>query len=388
MKIIFNNLNFVKNTNIINNTNIKHFAYQNTQCKLPFKGDSFERQTNAFDFFEDEYKNTKKELILLKQKKDLSKEEKEKLTMELVKIASDIFCLNEILKQSAPENYEEDCKILFNYYLAVKTLEKEKGFDGVVGYDDIKEKLNTDFVMKVMGRARTSQKVDVPNAFLLYGPTGCGKTLFATALAEQSLSYVQNIDAEGIEPEEFIEVLKNVAQEAENKYIESQDEKKRTILVVNEFDVIANKFSPIIDELVDFMKDCSEKYKCTLFLTSNYPCDIDERILDRKITSKKIAISPSDYETARGIIKQQNAKSKIKLQDIEIDVLCDFLFSNPNLLYSNADFINIFNVANSCYETPDLKAYLDVAKNQAFPTVSKNVLRKFEKEKALLGNNN
>lgn len=135
------------------------------------------------------------------------------------------------------------------------------------------------------------------------------------------------------------------------------------------------------------MKGCSKKYKCTLFLTSNYPTDIDERILDNKITPKKIAIGPAGYKTAYKIIEQQNASSKKRLKDNEINTLCNFLFSNPDLLYSNADIVSIFNIANPYNENLDLGICLDIAENQVFPTISETDLKKFEREKTLLSGN-
>lgn len=227
MKITFNNFSRKSNIYATSSVNIKYSKIKNSQNATSFNGDTFERKTDKFNSLEEKYGNIKKNLALLKQEKNVPRKVREGLTMELLKTISEISGFNEILSQSDPKNYDKDYEILLNYYLTTKNLSKERGFNRIAGYNDVKENLNTDFIMKVMGRARTSQETDAPNAFLLYGPTGCGKTAFATALAEQSLSNVQNINSAELLPEEFLKTLKNAALEAEKNYTESKDEKKK-----------------------------------------------------------------------------------------------------------------------------------------------------------------
>lgn len=158
-------------------------------------------------------------------------------------------------------------------------------------------------------------------------------------------------------------------------------------MIVNEFDSIANKYSPIVDELVDFMQNCADEYKCykcTLFLTSNHPLDIDPRILDSKITPKKFAIPPADYSVAKAIAEQRLEMYGRKINGID-SFICT-LFSNPDLLYSNANIATIIDKVVKSTEFPTVDDYILVAREQVVPSISRKKLERFEKEKSILQN--
>lgn len=203
-----------------------------------------------------------------------------------------------------------------------------------------------------------------------------------TCSCRKSLSFVENIDLTNLSEEEAGQLILDKAQAARQNYINSGDEKKRTIIVVNELDAIAREDSSVVEQLVDFMQNCAEEYKCTLFLTSNHPLDIDPRILNPKITPKKVALPPADYQTAKGIVQQRLSTYNRKIDDI--DKFINVLFSNPDALYSNANIVNIVDIIEECIESPTLEDYIDVANDNVFPSVTKKGLQKFEKEKALL----
>lgn len=69
---------------------------------------------------------------------------------------------------------------------ATSTVGERKGFDRVVGLDDVKQMFfrNVLFVLKNPDKAER-YKLKMPNGILLYGPPGCGKTFIAEMFAEQ-----------------------------------------------------------------------------------------------------------------------------------------------------------------------------------------------------------
>ncbi len=374
MKIAFNSINFQASK-----YPVKPF-YQNST--ISFQGDRFERQKQEISMLDDAYKALMARQKKQAENKDTTNAQRIDLARQMSSLISQYVELNEILNNSDVKNFKIDEKNLLNYLIGLQNMGKNKGFNRIVGYDSVKDELTSEFIIKTMAKARTSQKTDVPNAFLFFGPTGCGKTTFAHALAEQTLSFVDTIDLANLSEQETMYAIMDKAKTAHQNYINSGDEKKRTILIINEFDSIANKYSPIVDELVDFMQNCAEEYKCTLFLTSNHPLDIDPRILDSKITPKKFAIPSADYSVAKGIAEQRLEIYGRKISSI--DSFINALFSNPDLLYSNANIVAIIDKVEKNTETPTVDDYIAIAREQVAPSISRKKLERFEKEKQVI----
>ena len=76
-----------------------------------------------------------------------------------------------------------------------------KGFAAIAGMEDLKKML-TERVLFVLKNKRKAEqyRLSPPNGILLYGPPGCGKTLFAEKFAEvnEFLSHLNNCSAKGI----------------------------------------------------------------------------------------------------------------------------------------------------------------------------------------------
>ncbi|MCR5261461.1 MAG: ATP-binding protein, partial [Candidatus Gastranaerophilales bacterium] len=214
--------------------------------------------------------------------------------------------INGILDGSSGVNYEKDALIVSKYIEQMSRLAKNKGLNKVAGYDDIKNYLYEEFILKVMAKEKTSQGADIPNAFLFYGPTGCGKTLFAQALAEHTLSDVKVVKScSGNNEQEAFDNIMKYAQEAKETYENSGEDKKRTIIILNEAEFLLYEDSPVLDQFKEFVKDCADKYKCTVFLTSNYPLDIDKSILSNEITPYKLLIAQPNRDDAKKIIRKR-----------------------------------------------------------------------------------
>lgn len=63
----------------------------------------------------------------------------------------------------------------------------QKGFSQIGGYNDIKNKLQILFIDKLDDEKAGKYLVEpIPNAIMFFGPTGCGKTTFANALAQEA----------------------------------------------------------------------------------------------------------------------------------------------------------------------------------------------------------
>ena len=269
------------------------------------------------------------------------------------------------------------------YFDGVKNLAKNnKGFNRISGYEDIKKQLEDSFILKTMLREKMSENIEIPNAFLFFGPTGCGKTTFALALAEQSLCNIEIISAGLKQPEEIMQEVLNKAQAAKNNYELSED-KKRTIILIDEFDTISYESSPILEQLRSFIKTCAKDYKCTLFLTTNYPLDIDQSILSNDIIPDKIPVPAASVEDAKKIIEDYLAKKNKFI--VATENILEELFKNKSL-YSNKDIIDILDLTLLRYQYPEESEYIaEIKRGRVSPLLTPALISKFEEEKAKLG---
>lgn len=290
--------------------------------------------------------------------------------------------IDKIVKTGSPE----DAMIMANYIDTMHNLDKNKGFNKISGYQKIKNDLMDNFLLKKVMLSHTSQEVDVPNALLFYGPTGNGKTLFANALAEQSLSNIEVIDAGNMSKEQAMSKIMQSAFKSKKEYLESGNQKQRTIILVNEADTIARKGSPVLEDFKELVQNCSDKYKCTLFLTTNHPDRFDKDILSKMITPIKIGIEPADRNTCHQIIHDTLEKAE-KLPITGLDILTNELFRHPDKHYSNRDIVDILTITIRKNENPLIKDYIEkIESNDIPPSISKKEINKFYENKRMMEN--
>ena len=363
------------NKNITGHTHFSNTFYTNP---LSFGNDSFEKNDNTFD----ETAELRKRYEQINQERmkkvyDSSLESQEELMRENERTLREYKKINEILDKSNKHNYSRDVEIMLKFLKAIDNIEKNKGFNRISGYEEIKEKLKEEFILSSIMKDRTSQGADVPNAVLFYGPSNNGKTAFAQALAEQSLSNIVTIIGG---EDDAMEMIKNAAQKALKNYNESPD-KKRTIIVLNEAELLTNKYSTDLDEFKDFIKNCSDKYKCTLFLTSNTPLLIDKEILAQ--ISFKVPVEPADRKTCKEIIVDNFNTANIKPEG-NIDNLVNAFFVDPEKIYSNGDIVHILKTTLLRKTNPQIVDFIRTIKKYDKTSISAEDINNFEEDKKAL----
>ena len=361
--------------NITGQTIFSSTFYTNT---LSFGNDSFEKNDNTFD----ETAKLRKRYEQINQERmkkvyDSSLESQEELMRENERTLREYKKINEILDKSDKQNYSKDFDVISKFLDAMDNIEKNKGFNRISGYEEIKEKLKEEFILSTIMKDRTSQGVDVPNIVLFYGPSNNGKTTFAQALAEQSLSNIVTIIGG---EDDAMEMIKNAAQKALKNYNESPD-KKRTIIVVNEAELLANECSFDIEKFKNFIKDCSSKYKCTLFLTSNTPLFIDNDILAQ--TNFKVPVGTADRKTCKEIIVDNFNTLNIKPEG-NIDNLVNAFFVNPEKFYANGDIVNILRSTLQDKPNATISDFIKTLKKYEKTTISVEDINNFEEDKKAL----
>lgn len=177
--------------------------------------------------------------------------------------------------------------------------------------------------------------------------------------------------------EEAMQKILDSAAQAKKDYIDSKDKKQRTIILVNEADVLANYKSSVFKEFKELIQNCSKEYNCTLFLTSNHPEFFDKSILSSDVTKFKIGIEPADKNTCKQIVIDRLTKVG-KSPTGNVDVLIDAFFKNPNEYYSNGDIVAVLDNALAEFKNPSIENHLKIIdRNDVPPSISKEALKDF-----------
>ncbi len=175
-------------------------------------------------------------------------------------------------------------------------LDNIKGLGRLAGYTPEK-KILIDQVCVPIANEKHGKAVNIPAGVLLYGPMGTGKTIFPEALAGQADCHYEPVSIADT-PEQIFDKIEEEAANAKKRF---EQEGKRTIIHIDEIEVIA-RHPDMANNLKDFMETSSEESHCTIFGTTNYPDRIDEAFLGHgKLL--KIPIPPADKESAAAILK-------------------------------------------------------------------------------------
>lgn len=353
----------------------------NLSVPISFAGDSFEKEKlENLKQQSVSLQDRLEKLIKITSAKSLSLDEQEKTFFAYQQLIQDYKLINDTLTKSSGKNYEKDSKIILAFLDAMDNMSMDKGFNRISGYDDVKNKLRKEFIISSIMMNRTSQKANVPNAILFYGPSNNGKTTFAHALAEQTLSNINVVDTSRLPEEETIEMLEELVKQSLVNYNNSQD-KRRTIILINEAEAISHKSSEVLDRVKKIVKECSDKYKCTLFFTSNNPRLIDKEVLSEM--SFKIPIEPANKKTCREIITNKFNMSKITPKG-DVDELVNKIFSDCHKTFANGDIVDIIEQTMKKNANPEIKDYIETLENFDKTSISPKSLIKFEEDKKAL----
>ena len=301
------------------------------------------------------------------------------IALEEINALSDYFDLD---PEQIKINQSKDNRIILDYVHRIKSMEQmDYGFERIYGYEKEKEYLRREFGIKKIALAKTSigEKVDVPNAILFYGVTGVGKSTFALALAEQMMANVIKIRFGCLndENEQMAKILQ-AANKSKEVYETSGEEKQRSFLIIDEANRIVKN-----DKFAQFLKDCSKKYKCTVFMTTNYPFRIPSSVLDS--IPLTVGLEPPDEQNLRIFVKKFITRAKINGDAKEIADELLLLQRQNGIKFSNTNLEQLLKQViknRKKVSQSDIKEAFNTLKNTF--TVTQSLLNKFYDEKSRL----
>lgn len=334
-------------------------------------------------------------------------EEREKESLELKKqfalMANDLNFSKEII--TAFENAMTTNQKRIEIAKRKQELAKNSGFNSIAGYNNEKMALQSGFIDRLDDeKAGKLISENLPNAILFYGPTGCGKTTFAKALAQEADCNFVILSCNGRQKDreqQFMDKMFGYSDEDGNEYLGIADKAQqnflktgqRTIVLIDEFDRFFGKdVSPrFINGLKGIMDKCSQENHITFFLTSNIPQKIPYELRNSHRIGIIVNLDPPDRANTKQVLEYY-LNNTVK-EDLDYDKILNVLFEYaPDEIYSNTHLKSICDIAAEEIKPADIPLTTDMvlkairqheqsSDNPDLIRITKNYLDSYEKDK-------
>lgn len=291
-----------------------------------------------------------------------------------------------------------------------KELLDKKGFSKIAGYINEKNKLQAEFIDKIDDeKAGKYLTKPIPNAILFYGPTGCGKTTFVKALAEEADCNFVTIQCRGLQKEKEQQLyntligytdtddfgdeieVPGLLDKAQKSFLKTG---KRTIILIDEFDRffgkdVSNKF---ISTMKGILENCSEDNHVTFFLTTNKPQKIPYELRNSHRIEPSYPLDPPNKNNTVAVI--EHYLQGCDTQDLDYNVILSELFKfAPDEIYSNTHLKTICEIAADEIKPDDtslttemflqaIKQYNDSNTDHNLLRITKEYLEQYEDDRA------
>lgn len=188
-------------------------------------------------------------------------------------------------------------------------VENEGGLDdSIAGYDAEKQLIRNSYIEQV-ALEKAGNDAEVPNAILLYGPIGTGKTAMSKAAVREAGAFLVELNPD---INDLSVAISKCLQEAKERYLDTE---QRTVIIVNETDIpISNTATNAknIGTLKSWLDTCAKLpedendngFATTFFFTTNHANEITDELLYREEKiAQRIAFEPAAEDNIKKIIE-------------------------------------------------------------------------------------
>lgn len=233
-----------------------------------------------------------------KKREELAKmasilDEKESYSARMVKMIRDAF--DKIIELD-----NLDARLLATQYITSYAFPKSIGIEKIAGYNSELGVLQREFIDRV-NVEKLGQDVDIFGSILFFGPYGNGKTHITKSVAEATGCNIVKVRHTAKSSDE--KTMKKIIEFAEIGEERFKADRTRTIIFIDEVDKIIGKNSTVSKEFEEFIKECSDKYHCSVFATTNNPLDLSVDMSDPDVFPIKMSIDPPNDENMEKIFK-------------------------------------------------------------------------------------
>jgi transitional endoplasmic reticulum ATPase len=167
--------------------------------------------------------------------------------------------------------------------------------------------------------------IEPPKGILLYGPPGCGKTLLAKALANETGAYFIAINGPEIMSKYYGESEQRLRQ-----IFEEAEKNAPAIIFIDELDAIAPKREEVVGEvekrvvaqLLSLMDGLKERGKVIVIGATNRPDAVDPALRRPGRFDREIEVPPPDKRARREILAVHTRNVPLA-EDIDLDKLAE-----------------------------------------------------------------
>ena len=238
----------------------------------------------------------------------------------------------------------------------------------IAGYDGVKSLLDIIYITPVKNK---EEKI-VPNLIMFYGPSGLGKTAMGVAMAEDAgTKFVSKTLGMGNKRKTLDWIKKRLEEGAQNY----DNTKRFSIIQLNEFDDFLNNEPELLEEFLQLIDNSAKKYHSTIFLTTNNPLLINEKIL--KKVDVTIPIGVASKNDIYKIVDYYVNNKEIEGYNLD-EIVEEFEKVKPEYIYSNAQIEHI--ITRMLPKTQCTQDDLKKAIHSEKPRITKEINDEFENQ--------
>lgn len=224
-----------------------------------------------------------------------------------------------------------------------RTVDDLQGFASIAGMDDLKQKVSQYILWPLLHPEKAEQYLlQLPNGLLLYGPPGCGKTYFASKIAEELHWPMKFITSSSLGSPYIHETSNNIKE-----MFQSAAACGHCVLCIDEIDGLLSKRSALEsersrnDEVNEFLAAFNECHKRGILVvgTTNRKDIIDPAALRAGRFDMQIEI-PAPDEKMRQRLFEIYLRNRPLADDIDVPALAQM-----TVHYASADVPFVVNEA-------------------------------------------